>query len=33
MRCANGKFKFFSSHEFTREAAREKIKKAEDQNK
>ena len=27
------KFKFFSSQEFSRETAREKVKKAEDQNK
>ena len=31
--CANGKFKFFLSYEFSRETAREKVKKAEDQNK
>ena len=32
-RYANGKFKFFSSYEFSRETARETVKKAEDQNK
>ena len=32
-RYANGKFKSFSGYEFSRETAREKVKKAEDQNK
>ena len=33
VRIANSSFFFFSSQAFTREAAREKVKKAENQNK